>query len=194
MASSGRPTTSTMPESREGDRNRAATGAFTLIELVVVMVLLGIVAALAAPHMAAFFRARVLNSEARRLVAMIHFAQSRAVAEGIPVVLWIDPKQSSFGLINQSSLSKAADWASHFALDSTLTIEALGPDPPPVSEDEDERLGVPSGLKTIRFLPDGFYDDASVMRITLRQGAGSAIEIGRTANGLGYEITNGPTS
>jgi prepilin-type N-terminal cleavage/methylation domain-containing protein len=162
--------------------------AFTLIELVIVMLLLGIVTALAIPHMASFFRARVLNSEARQVLALIHFGQSRAVAEGVPVVFWVDPKQSTFGIMNQTGAARTTDWASSFPLDSALTIDAFAPDPPPVSEDGDERLGVPDGLKAIRFMPDGFYDDASVVRIVIRQGAEGAVEIAQTANRLGYEI------
>ena len=83
-----------MPASRENNGRRDSRGAFTLIELVVVMVLLGIAAALVAPHMASFFRGRVLNSEARRLLALTHYGQSRAVAEGVPVLLWIDAPSS----------------------------------------------------------------------------------------------------
>ena len=57
------------------------------------MVLLGIAAALVVPHMSSFFRGRVLNSEARRLLALTLYGQSRAVAEGVPVLLWINPRQ-----------------------------------------------------------------------------------------------------
>jgi type II secretion system protein H len=180
-----------MPVSREDKGRRGSNSAFTLIELVVVMVLLGIAAALVAPHMGAFFHGRILNSEARRLLALMRYGQSRAVAEGVPVLLWIDSKQSSYGLITQSASTEPDDRASTFTLDSTLTIEAAAPNPLPASEDNDERLGVPDGLPAIRFMPDGFFDDASVNKIVIRQGAQAALELVPTANRLGYEILPG---
>ncbi len=45
-----------MLASRAGKSGRERTGGFTLIELIVVMLLLGIAAALVAPHLVSFFR------------------------------------------------------------------------------------------------------------------------------------------
>jgi type II secretion system protein H len=176
-----------MPGSRENE-GRAATAGFTLIELVVVMVLLGIAAALVAPHMASFFRGRVLNSEARRLLALTYYGQSRAVAEGVPVLLWINVRQSSYGLVTQSAASEPDDRASSFIADPTLTLETAAPNPPPISEQQDEALGIPNNLPVIRFMPDGCFDPTSVAKIVIRQGADGALELVPTANRLGYEI------
>ena len=127
-----------MPASREDDIRRVAAAGFTLIELVVVMVLLAIAATLVAPHMTSFFRGRALNSEARRLLSLTQYGQSRAVAEGVPVLLWVDSKQSAYGLTTQSATSEPDDRASRFTLDPTLTIEAFSPDPMPTSEEADD--------------------------------------------------------
>jgi general secretion pathway protein H len=177
-----------MPASRADESRRVATAGFTLIELVIVMVLLGISAAVVAPHMISFFRGRALNSEARRLLALTHYGQSRAVAEGVPVLLWIDSKNSDYGLVTQSAASEPDDRAKTYKLDSTLTIEADAPQPAPSSEDADERLGSPDGLPAIRFMPYGFFDDASIARIVIRQGAEGALELVPTSNRLEYEI------
>jgi len=177
-----------MRGSPANDRTGSRRRAFTLIELVVVMVLLGIAAALVAPHMASFFRGRVLNSEARRLLALTFYGQSRAVAEGVPVLLWINSAQSSYGLVTQSATSEPDDKASTFTVDSTLTLETTAPNPAPISEAQDEALGVPNNLPCIRFLPSGFFDPSSVAKIVLRQGAEGALELVPTANRLGYEI------
>jgi type II secretion system protein H len=177
-----------MPASREDSGGRAATAGFTLIELVIVMVLLVIAAALVAPHMSAFFRGRVLNSEARRLLALTYYGQSRAVAEGVPVLLWINARQSSYGLVTQSAASEPDDRASTFTVDPTLALETTAPSPAPVSEEQDEGLGIPNNLPVIRFMPDGLFDPTSVSRIVIRQGAEGALELVPTANRLGYEI------
>src|SRR5687768_13589517 len=80
---------------RNGDN---ATGGFTLIELIRVMTLLLIVMAVTFPSMQNFFRGRNLDSEARRLLALTRYGQSRAVSEGVPMVLWFDKKDRSYGL------------------------------------------------------------------------------------------------
>ena len=46
-----------------------------------------------APAMSNFIRARAVDSEARRLFALMHAGQSRAVSEGLPMMLWVDEKQ-----------------------------------------------------------------------------------------------------
>ncbi len=177
-----------MRASRGDNDGSVATAGFTLIELVIVMVLLAIAAALVAPHMSSFFRGRVLNSEARRLLALTYYGQSRAVAEGVPVLLWINAQQSSYGLVTQSAASEPDDRASSFTADPTLTLEATAPSPAPVSEQEDEGLGIPNNLPVIRFMPDGVFDPTSVTKIVIRQGAEGALELVPTANRLGYEI------
>jgi len=72
--------------------------AFTLIELILVLALLVIITSIAAPSMANFVRGRALDSEARRMIALMHAAQSRAVSEGLPMVLWVDEKQNAYGM------------------------------------------------------------------------------------------------
>src|ERR1051326_6031212 len=80
----------------EGRRARA-TRAFTLIELILVIAILIIAVAIAAPVLASFFRAGTLDSEARRLLALSRQGQSRAVSEGIPMDLWLDPQRRASG-------------------------------------------------------------------------------------------------
>ena len=74
-----------MPRSGHADRIRPQR-AFTLLELILVMFLLAIVAGFVAPQMSSFIRGRNLNFEARRLLSLTHYAQQRAVSEGVPTV------------------------------------------------------------------------------------------------------------
>src|SRR5262245_41504309 len=71
---------------------------FTLIELILVMALLAIAIGVTFPTLRGFFRGRVLDSEARRLLSLTRYGQSRAVSEGVPMVLWIDARQKTYGL------------------------------------------------------------------------------------------------
>jgi type II secretion system protein H len=161
---------------------------FTLVELIVVMVLLLIVASLVAPRMSSFFRGRALSSEARRMLSLINFGQSHAVATGVPVVLWIDTQKSTYGLEVQESHAAADDRSIVYTAEPSLTFETPFASERPVSEADDESLGLPDNLPSIRFNPDGFFDEVSVARIVIRQGAEAALEIVPTANRLGYEI------
>jgi len=76
---------------------------FTLIELILVLALLVIITSIAAPAMSRFVRGRALDSEARRLIALMHAAQSRAVSEGAPMMLWVDEKAGGYGVEAETS-------------------------------------------------------------------------------------------
>src|SRR5438045_1985721 len=73
-------------------------GAFTLIEMILIMALLVIAISFLTPKLSGFFRGRTLDSEARQLMALMHNGQSRAVSRGVPMVLWFDSKAESYGL------------------------------------------------------------------------------------------------
>ncbi len=152
------------------------------------MVLIVIVSALVAPRMISFFRGRALSQESRRILALAHYAQSRAVAEGVPVVLWFDATRASYGQNIQAGFTAADARASSFTLESSLTLEVPTGENPPTSEQGDEQLGLPANVSVIRYTPDGFYDPGSLAKLVLRQGTEAALQIVPTANRLDYEI------
>src|SRR5438046_9262722 len=78
--------------------NRANSSAFTLIELILVMAILTVAVSITAPTLGRFFSGRALDSEARRLLALTHNGQSRAVSEGFPIELWVDARERTYGL------------------------------------------------------------------------------------------------
>src|SRR6266699_3774640 len=113
---------------RTGSRrnNRDATrrdSAFTLIELVLVMAMLMIVISVAFPSLKGFFRGRNLDSEARRFLSLTQYGQSRAVSEGVPMVLWIDARQKTYGLQAQTGYADNDTNAVQFTLDRDLQVE-----------------------------------------------------------------------
>ena len=152
------------------------------------MALLAVAASLAAPEMASFFRGRALELEARRMLTLTHYGQSRAVSEGVPVLLWINTRNSTYGLSIQSGFTTGDTRAVSYTADSCLTIETPVMQSPPVSEQQDERFGLPDDLAVIRFNPDGYFDEISQPRIVLREGTAGALELVQMANRLGYEI------
>jgi type II secretion system protein H len=169
----------------------AGRRGFTLIELIFVLALLAITAVFVASSMGSFFRGRALNFEARRLLSLTHHAQSRAVAEGVPIMLWINAANSTYGISIQPGFDDSEEVdvrAVSYTADPSLTLETPVGEVTATSELEDERLGLTEGLAVIRFTPDGFYDESSVTKVTLRQGAEAGLELVPTASRLAYEI------
>lgn len=152
------------------------------------MVLLLIVASMVAPRMSSFFRGRALAAEARRMLSVINQAQSKAVAEGVPVLLWIDTTRQRYGVDVQTGHASADDRPIEFTAEPSLTFEVPVISEHVTSEQEDEGFGFPEGMPAIRFNPDGFFEDDRAVKIIIRQGTEGALEIAPTPNRLGYEI------
>lgn len=165
--------------------------AFTLIELVIVMTLLVIVVAVAAPSLAGFFRGRALNSEARRLLSLTRQGQSRAASSGVPVVLWLDPEQRTYGLEEDSSYTDKDTKALEYTLDSNVRVEVgaaitanllLG--------NVAAAAGKRSALPQMRFQPDGGIDESSLEKVRLLDREGASLWLALARSRLNYEIRN----
>ena len=156
--------------------------AFTLIELILVLALLVIITSLAAPAMSNFIRGRALDSEARRLLALMHAGQSRAVSEGMPMVLWVDERQSAYGLEEEAPPEGGDPKAESLTLDENLQIAVLN-----LSSSATTSF---HHLPAIRFLPDGRIDEDSPQTLRLTSAGGSALWLVESRNRMGYEIRN----
>jgi type II secretion system protein H len=167
---------------------------FTLVELMLVMALLVIMLGFSAPALSRFFRGRNLDSEARRLLALTRYGQSRAVSEGLPMLLWIDPKLGTYGLKAQTGYTDQDQKAVEYTLAQDLQMEVQTPTRLQTNLWTLAPRQVTMGRPTICFLPDGFISETSPDRILLRQTRDNdAVWIGATANHLAYEIeTNQP--
>src|SRR5665213_2302133 len=135
--------------------NNSRRCAFTLIELILVLALLVIITSIAVPAMARFIRGRALGSESRRLMALMHAAQSRAVSEGMPMMLWIDEKNDTYGVAAETSGPNGDPKAEDLTVDSTLQITVAN-----VGTAGMGGTGTPTTFKNlpaIRFLPDGRF-------------------------------------
>ena len=154
--------------------------AFTLIELILVLALLVIITSLAAPAMANFVRGRALDSEARRMLALTHAGQSRAVSEGMPMVLWVDGKQGAYGFQAETTGQNGDPKAEALALDGYLQIAVMNTGPTGVT-----KFG---NLPAIRFLPDGTVDENSPQTLRLTDAKGNTLWLSESRDHNGYEI------
>ena len=162
-------------------RNKAArrSGAFTLIELILVMALLTVVMGIAAPKLSKFFRGRTQDAEAGRFLSLTHYGQSRAASEGVPMTLWIDAKNGTYGLQQETGYTDGDRKAVDFTLDKALKIEVAG---------SGKSVGTARNLPAIRFMPDGTLGNTSVTGVSIKEGETQPIWIVQAANGLSYEI------
>jgi len=181
--------------------SQASGRAFTLLELILVMALLLTVLGVAAPSLAQFFRGRFLDGEARRLLAMTRYGQSRAVSEGVPVLLWLNAESNQYGLrIDprfrvEDTNSLCFDWSEQIEIEAGVAEFATNVMPWQVSTLLSDRM------VKIYFLPDGSISDISPSRLRLReldeQGRPRRQDEGevwivQSLNRLRYEIPDDP--
>jgi Tfp pilus assembly protein FimT len=162
--------------------------AFTLIELILVMAMLMIVLAVAFPSLKGFFRGRDLDSEARRFLSLTRYGQSRAISEGVPMVLWIDAQEKLYGLETQAGYTDTDSKAVEFALGDELQVEVQAPVAATRASLAQPVVRGLGNLPTICFQPDGFISDTSPESIMFRQTPDESIRITQSANRLNYEI------
>lgn len=152
--------------------------AFTLIEMVLVMLILVIAVSVVVPSLEKFFSGRSLDSEARRFLALTRFGQSRAVSEGIPMLLWIDSKAGAYGLSQETGYTDGDDKAQNFTLGDGLSIGV---------DNSGSRLA-PGKRIGIRFSPDGNVADGSVPGVFLKDRSGAMVWIVQSPDRLSYEV------
>jgi Tfp pilus assembly protein FimT len=132
--------------------------------------------------MANFIRGRAMDSEARRLMALMHAGQSRAVSDGMPMVIWVDEKQGAYGLQAETTGQAGDPKAENLSVDSTLQIAV------PTTG-----LSAPTmfnNLPAVRFLADGTVDESSPQKLQLTDSAGFKRWLVETRNRTGYEISD----
>lgn len=181
----------------------ARRAGFTLIELILVMALLLIALGMTAPTLQRFFRGQALDGEARRLLALTRFGQSRAISEGLPMVLWLDPVEGSYGLKAAAGYLEEDQRALTFQIDDRLELEVAelrtagraglpmaagsraGEEPVRLAGNTWKTL---TGLPMIRWQPDGFLSENSPEYVELREGEEDAVWLVQTTNRLAYEL------
>jgi type II secretion system protein H len=154
---------------------------FTLIELILVMSLLIIIISLVTPSLEKFFQGRTMDSEVRQFVSLTHYAQSRAISEGSPMLLWVDSKAGKYGLTQESGYPDADAKAMEYTIGQGLKINVgkLG-----TKAKAAKRSG-------IHFSPDGnVITSTSVAGVSLQEGNNKPVWIMPSANGLSYELKN----
>jgi Tfp pilus assembly protein FimT len=151
------------------------------------MAMLVVVLSVASPSLSMFFRGRALDAEAKRFLGLTRYGQSRAVSEGIPMILWLDEEERTYGLEAEPSYIDEDAKALVFELHDEVQLEVKLPVATRNSASA-QRLSSPGYLELIRFTPDGFLSERSPDWIVFRQSEDDAIWLGPSRNRLNYEV------
>ncbi len=154
---------------------RSAPG-FSLVELVIVMALLAICAALTVPSLARSVRARYLKDEAARFLAATEYGRNEAVSQGVPMIVWIDPTTHRFGVEPKAGYDSAAGRDRDFAVHADLRFEI------------DQPAARGSQVDAVEFAADGAPTLTSIERVRLVDRSNEGITIVKSADGWAYEI------
>lgn len=172
-------------------RARPVVAGFTLIELILVMALFVIVIGIVSPELASFFRGRNLDNEAEQFLSLTRYGRSRAISEGVPVELWIDPRGGRYGLEALSGYTETRTNAVTYTVHSSVQISTSLP----ATTLTHSNYWTPTltrtvnrGLPTIRFQPDGNISDTSPRDIYFKQGKDATIVIEEDPSNLRYEL------
>ncbi len=183
---------------------RRGRAAFTLVELLLVLSLLLIVTGISLPTLKHFFRSRTVDSEARRLLSLVRYGQARAAAEGVPMVLWVDAQERTYGLQAETGYLDLDTKAIEYEVDEGLSIEASAP--PVLLSSPGTGLSTSlarrqtaarqtANLPAIRMTTDGFLDESSPETIVVQEADvedGRSLWITQTGNRLSYEVRDQP--
>ena len=171
--------------------------AFTLVELILVMALLVMVVSIIGPRLSRFFAGRKVDLEVKRVVSLMHYGRSRAVSEGVPMMLWVDARKGAYGLEQEPGFTGGKDTnAVQFTVDDSLTIDfdKRTVVPPPGNSQTGRILSgqvTQSAAKkpAIYFQPDGIINTAlSVSGISIRDANNPPVWIVPSTNQLNYEV------
>lgn len=164
--------------------------AFTFIELVLVLCLLAVICSLVIPQMKGFFHGRKLEYEAQRFLALTHYAQNRAISEGVPMILWMDPKAHVYGLEAQNGYGLNDTKQQQYSMDDSLEMQTQTMSAGLLTQSNlwTQTRKTFVGRPEIRFLPDGTISESSPNQITISQSKAEMLFITETTNHLRYEI------
>lgn len=144
-------------------RERATTQAgFTLIELMVVLVLIGIFSGLIVGEMRGTFEEALLRAASRQVINAANLANSQAVALNQAHYLWIEPQAKRLRIVARTK----GETIQQEKLDDRITVEVRNS----IQSSDEESDETPAEhrrevrrLERIEFLPDGTAEGREIV-------------------------------
>lgn len=141
-------------------------GGMTLIELILVLAILAMVAAIAVPRLSGFSEGREYAAEWNRFMSLLRLARSEAISRAEPVEVQFEQKPERYRILNLGGGDMANRLPPEHMLAKKLSFEF------PDFEEISRREG---GFVAIRFLPDGSVDEQSPKQVLLLEEKGSFV-------------------
>ncbi len=162
-------------------RRGSIAAAFTLVEMIIVMALLAVVAAIAAPQLGRSMKERSLADETRRFLAATEYARSEAASQGVPMVVWADFEARRVGIEPKTGFDGEPSRTREYVLNPDISMQA--------DQNQNQKLAQTShGTNLIEFSPDGSVSDNSVETVKLFDRFGYTLLVARTKDRWSYEI------
>jgi type II secretion system protein H len=155
--------------------SRRSSG-FTLVEMIIVMALLAIVMAIAAPSLARSMKERNLPDEAARFLSATEYARSEAVSQGVPMVVWVDPPSRRMGIEPKAGFEGEESRNREFVWNEDIRIET------------DQKATTGKTIDLMEFGPDGAPTLTSAESVRLVDRFGLTLTLARTTDRWSYEI------
>jgi type II secretion system protein H len=163
-------------EMRLENSNLKSRRAFTLIEMVVVVVLIAVMAAMIIPEMKGSFDDALLRSTSRDLINVFDLASSRAVSLNQSCRVELDTQSGRYfvereirGVVQENYVPLKDVSEAEGKLDSRIAVEMSPPDEASPDNPPDNSAPEAISPSAISFYPDGTAD---AMEIRLRDQAG----------------------
>jgi len=102
---------------------------FTLVEMMVVMVLIGLLAGLALPRVASSLPGFELKTSARKVVSILRYARGRAITEQEAFAVYFDPRQGAVAVLSEAGTEgrpTAPGSLQAFHLPESVKLEPVG--------------------------------------------------------------------
>ena len=155
---------------------RRSIRAFTLVELIIVMALLAIVTAIAAPSLGRSMKERHIDDETKRFLSATEYARSEAVSQGVPMVVWADFDAHHLGIEAKAGFAGEPSRNRDYVWNPDVFMEA------------DSKATVGKTVNLIEFSPDGSVAETSVEFVKLTDRFGNGLVVTRTSDRWSYEI------
>ena len=147
--------------------------------MIIVMALLAVVAAIAAPHLARSMKERNLADETRRFLAATEYARSEAESQGVPMIVWADFDARRVGIEPKTGFEGEPSRTREYVLNPDVFMQA----------DQNQKMAQTGrGTNLIEFSPDGSVSDNSVETIKMSDRFGYTLLVARTNDRWSYEI------
>jgi prepilin-type N-terminal cleavage/methylation domain-containing protein len=175
-------------------KSKETNPGFTLVELILVLALLVILLAVAAPAISQSFKHQALKDETTRLLALTEYARSEAVSQGIPMIVWIDSQNQGCGVkakagfesLPSSGPSRSGTAGSASAVVSREKSFALAEGMR--FEVGTARVGRDGQSILAEFSPEGTPADSSLGWVRILDRRDQSMDLVLSEDGWGYEI------